>query len=362
MVLGSQRGIDMIDCECQEDQFCSRYQREMRGRFREICQGVNVDPGTSAAFRAQWGREAGTVTPAHTFAPSPILLKTDQMPGDAVAMTAAIYSLHRAHPGKYLTAVESPWPEVFTHNPDVTPLTTNSKPLHMHYPAVHTCNERGIHFIQAWCEHLGNALGIQVPLLTNRPHLYFDYDAPPIQDYWIVCSGGKGDFTTKLWGHNNYQKIVSSLRGKVRFIQVGSSYSEHPKLAWVESMVGKTTLRQLFNLVRRARGVLCGVSLIMHVAAALERPSIVIAGGREPVQWNQYPRQQFVHTVGANPCRSVQGHVGHACWRSRVVPLNDGSYYDRDTCERPVDGLPLCMRQISPEEIARLVMRYNDYQ
>lgn len=273
-------------------------------------------------------------------------------------MTAAIYSLHKSHPGEYVTAVESQWPEVFAHNPDVVPATPDMSPLQMHYPAIHQCNERAIHFMQGWCEHLGRALGVPVPLLTNRPRLYFLDPDPPVEDFWVVCSGGKDDFTNKLW--DGYQEVVSSLRGVVRFVQVGDDTLRQPPLAGVKYMVGKTSLRQLFWWVRRARGVLCGVSLLMHVAAALERPAVVVAGGREPVQWNAYPRQQYVHTVGALPCHSVQGHVGQACWRSRVLPLEDGSWYDRDTCERPVDGLPQCMAMISPAHVAKLVMRYNN--
>lgn len=358
----------MDTCQCQQDGYCPRYGKDMTGRFREICAGVNVDVGTAAAFRAQWDLETKNTQPINSTSsqqihPTKLLLKTDQMPGDAVAMTAAIYSLHIAYPGKYLTAVDSKYPEVFAHNPHVTPSTSEHRPLHMHYPAIHQCNSRGIHFMQGWCEHLSSALGVSVPLLTDRPHLYFpDQDLPPVENYWVVCSGGKRDFTTKLWGHANYQAVIFSLRGKVRFIQVGNINDDHPHLVGAEDMVGETTLRQLFNLVRRARGVLCGISLLMHVAAALDKPAVVIAGGREPVQWNTYPKQTYVHTVGALPCRSTQGHLGRACWRSRVVPLGDGTVYDNETCERPVGGLPLCMGLISPDEVAHLVLRYNQYQ
>lgn len=350
-------------CKCEADGFCSRYQREMRGRFREICCGVNVDLGTAAAFREQWAREVAPVEAQTAAATTPLLLKTDQMPGDAVAMTAAIHSLHAAHPSKYITAVESPWPEVFEYNPNLVPAGTipGAQVVHMHYPAVHRCNDRGIHFMQGWCEFLGMALGVQVPLLTNRPHLYFPNPSPPTEDFWVVCSGGKRDFTTKLWGHRNYQEVVDYLHGRVRFVQVGAARDEHHKLERTESMVGMTTLRQLFDMVRHAKGVLCGISLLMHVAAALEKPAVIVAGGREPVQWNAYPKQQYVHTVGALSCRSVQGHVGNACWRSRVVPLGDGTVFDAATCERPVGGLPLCMGMISPAEVAELVLRYNNY-
>lgn len=381
-------------CDCKEDGFCPRYHRDMGGRLREICAGVNVDLGTAAAFRHQWMQEVPhapyrsepvpLVQPATT-EPHRLLLQTHQAPGDAVAMTAAIYSLHRAYPGHYETRVESYWPEVFRFNPDVAahadvgvPLPPDAQPVQMHYPAIHRSNDRAIHFMQGWCEFLGEALGVPLPLLTNRPRLYFPDPAPPTGDYWVVCSGGKRDFTNKLWGHHNYQEVVDRLRGRVRFIQVGggrppvpwtaechgTNEDEHPQLRGAVDMVGKTTLRDLFDVVRRARGVLCGVSLMMHVAAALEKPAIVIAGGREPVAWNAYPRQQYVHTVGALPCRDIQGHAGHACWRSRVVPLGIGApVLDADTCERPVDvpggTIPACMRLITPATVAELVARYE---
>ena len=367
-------------CDCTEDGHCPRYGRAMGGRMREICAGTNVDLGTAAAFREQWRREAGTSP--HAGPPTPLLLKTSQAPGDAVAMTAAIYSLHRVHPGRYTTSVESYWPEVFQHNPDVCSHTipqgesgqgNGGNVVEMHYPAIHQSNERAIHFMQGWCEFLSAALGIDVPLMTNRPRLYFADPAPPVEDFWVICSGGKRDFTTKLWGHERYQAVVDMLCGRVKFVQVGGSKptvpwssttlgsqeDDHERLAGVKNMVGKTSLRQLFDLVRRARGVLCGVSLLMHVAAALEKPAVVIAGGREPVAWNAYPKQQYLHTVGALPCSDVQGRVGGACWRYRTVPLGDGTMLDRDTCLRPVGGTPECMRMISPREVADLILRYD---
>lgn len=360
-----------MECECKEDGYCPRYQRYMGGRFRELCAGVNVDVGTAAVFREQWAREAKgsqSVPDARdtSLTPRQLVLRTDQQIGDAVAMTAAIYSLHRMYPGKYLTAVESRWPEVFEHNPDVVPVDslTNPEPLHMHYPAVHQSNERAIHFMQAWCEHLGHALGVPIPLMTDRPRLYFAdsnrFDS--VSDYWLVCSGGENTFTAKLWGTVQYQHVVDLLMGKVNFIQVGKDSRDHPLLflhKGSRDMVGKTTLRQLFDLCRRARGVLCGVSLLMHVAAALEKPAVVVAGGREPVAWNAYPQQQYMHTVGALPCTSVQNHTGKACWRHRTVPLGDGTHYDLQPCERPVDGVPECMRLISPADVASTILRYN---
>jgi hypothetical protein len=280
-------------------------------------------------------------------------------------MTAAIYSLHRAHPGRYLTAVESKYPEVFLHNPDivVSSLLPDPVELQMHYPAIHQSNHRAIHFMQGWCEHLGRALGVDVPLMTNRPHLYFDKpESNPIHPYWVICSGGKNDFTNKLWPY--YQRVTMALPSTT-FVQVGSDEHDHPPLEGdnVINAVGKTTLRKLFDVVRSAHGIVCGVSLLMHVAAALEKPAIVLAGGREPVTWNAYPKQQYLHTVGLLGCTSTQGERGGACWRSRVMPHNDGTVLDHNTCERPVvvNGrlVSECMSKIKPIQVVELVSRYN---
>src|SRR4051812_28989138 len=106
-------------CDCNTDGYCLRYGREMTGRFREICQGKDIDLGTAAAFREQWSRKSILSSRGCGGPPIPILLKTHQAPGDAVVSTAAIYSLHKAHPGKFITAMESPYPEVFQYNPDL---------------------------------------------------------------------------------------------------------------------------------------------------------------------------------------------------------------------------------------------------
>lgn len=369
-------------CECEQDGHCQRYGRSMHGRLREICAGVNVDLGTAAVFREQWKREAPTTVSEES--PTHLLLKTDQAPGDAVAMTAAIYSLHRAHPGKYITSVQSPYPEVFEYNPHVAHNISSSRDVRealkgdyqelcMHYPAIHDSNVRGIHFMQGWCEFLGVALDIHVPLLTNRPHLYFDHHNVALEDYWVVCSGGKRDFTNKLWGHKRYQEVVRRLLSRVRFVQVGggkpsvpwneytrgSQEDSHQPLVGALNLIGKTDLRRLFDIVRVAKGVLCGVSLLMHVAAALERPCVVIAGGREPVQWNAYPRQHYLHTCGMLPCRSPQGHEGGGCWRSRTVPLGDGTALDREPCQRVVDMEPECMTMIKPKMVAELISQHR---
>src|SRR5690606_7270800 len=93
----------------------------------------------------------------------------------------------------------------------------------------------------------------------------------------------------------------------------------------------KTSLRDLIKLVHHADGVLCPVTLHMHLAAAVEvrpgmpknRACVVVAGGREPSHWEAYPNHQFIHTNGALWCCDDGG-----CWKTRTHPLLDADEKD----------------------------------
>lgn len=298
-------------------------------------------------------------------------------PGDVLVMSAAIHSLHRRHPGKYLTGVESSCPAVWENNPDVA--TTDqllaaggAEEIATHYPLVNECNQRAVHVLQGYCDFLAHALQVPIPLMTNRPLLYLSDQEKAWanqveevtgrrQQFWVICAGHKMDFTAKFWGTDNYQKLVDSLRGRVTFVQVGAAEHRHPPLRGVINLVGKTDARQLIRLCYHADGVVCGVTFLHHIAAALNKPSVVILGGREPVQWNAYPRCHLLHTGGAlDSCRKVIGsEVGHACWRSRVIRLGDGSEQDGSLCADPTPGddpIPRCQAMIRPETVADKVI------
>jgi ADP-heptose:LPS heptosyltransferase len=235
----------------------------------------------------------------------------------------------------------------------------------MHYPLINECNQRAVHFMLGYAEWLESNLGVRVPLLTNRPMIYLSKEERGWMNqveqefghkgrFWIVGAGRKGDFTTKFWGTENYQRVVDLLRGRVLFVQVGAAEHHHPPLRNVLNLVGKTDMRQLVRLVWHAEGVLSGVTLLHHLAAALEKPSVCLLGGREPVIWNSYPKARVLHTIGSLPCCRDGG-----CWKSRVVKLNDGQEQDGSLCERPVPGeepIPTCMSMLRPERVAEEIL------
>jgi hypothetical protein len=154
--------------------------------------------------------------------------------------------------------------------------------------------------------------------------------------------------------------VVNHFRDKILFVQVGETGHYHPELSGVLDFRGRTTLREIVQLVHHAQGVLCPVTFLMHLAAAVEtrpglapnRPCVIVAGGREPPHWEAYPTHQFIHNVGALQCCATGG-----CWRSRTLPLNDGHEKDAPgaLCLDVTDGLPRCMAMIAPAEVIRRI-------
>jgi ADP-heptose:LPS heptosyltransferase len=303
-----------------------------------------------------------------------VILENHLSPGDVLAMSAAIYSLHRQHPGRYRVAVDTTANELYEHNPDVERLDRAQvegwERVRFNYDAVNACNQRGVHFLAGCCEFFEHAWGVRVPLLTNRPHVHLSQQEkdwlPQVHEvtgrptrYWVVNAGRKNCYSAKFWGTKHFQKVVDLLVGKVLFVQVGESGHHHPPLENVINLVGKTDLRQLVRLCHHADGCLTGVSLLHHLAAALEKPCITLMGGREPVQWNSYPRCQLLHTVGMLGCCRDGG-----CWRSRTVKLGDGDEKDNSLCERPVpvngEYVPQCLALLRPEEVAEKILRRQD--
>lgn len=356
-------------CDCPQPGSCPRYGREMHGREYEICRGVNVDAGEAANIRAGWRLRAGPVPAvmSATREPRRLILKNGLSPGDVLAMTAAVYSLHRQNPGRFITAIDSVAGELLQNNPDVVPIESlrggDAEVITCHYPAIHHANTRGIHFMQGYCEFFAEVLGVPVPLLTNRPVLHLTLqEREPLAPthpmaggrHWLVNAGTKSDFTCKRWGRERYQAVVNALRGRVPFAQVGATRDDHRRLDGVVDLVGRTSLRELVRMCHHAAGIVTPPSLLMHVAAALDKPCVVVAGGREPVQWNAYPKMHYMHTIGAFSCCKAG-----ACWRSRVERLNDGQGHDNSLCEQPITGeetIPRCMAAIRPEEVVEKIL------
>ena len=290
-------------------------------------------------------------------------------------LTAAVRDLHLCFPKQFLTDVRTPCPQLWENNPYITPLVDGEDDVELikcDYPLIHRSNQEPYHFLHGFVQFLNERLGLSTrPTafkgdvhISNREKSWISQIEEITKEptpFWIVVAGGKNDFTIKWWDHRRYLKVIEHFRGKIQFVQVGDLTHYHPPLDGGIDLRGKTDLRQLVRLVYHSQGVLGPVSLLMHLAAAVEmknsyrlqnRPCVVIAGGREPPHWEAYPHHQFIHTVGALRCCDFGG-----CWKSRTVPLGDGDDKDRpeNLCVDVVGSLPRCMDMITADEVIRRI-------
>jgi len=108
-------------------------------------------------------------------------------------------------------------------------------------------------------------------------------NAAPLKRILIAPGGG---FVEKCWPREDYQKLVAELarRSNTRIAIVGgqSDYElgEFVKgaSAQVTNLCGKTSLRETFALVWAADGIICNGSMILHTAAAFDKPTVVVLG------------------------------------------------------------------------------------
>ena len=306
-----------------------------------------------------------------------LILKCGLAPGDILMLTAAVRDLHHWYRGQFLTDVRTVCPALWENNPHLTRLSEKEQgveEIDCSYPLINRCNHAPYHCLHGFIEFLNERLrlGIKPTAFKGDIHLSEQEKAWYSQvheltrentPFWIVAAGGKYDVTIKWWETRRYQEVVDHFRGKIQFVQVGELGHYHPRLDGVIDLRGRTNLRELVRLVYHAQGVLCPVTSLMHLAAAVEtktgqpanRACVVIGGGREPAHWEAYPDHQFIHTNGALSCCTAGG-----CWRDRTVRLRDGDSRDRadHLCVNVVGSLPRCMDLISSAEVVRRVGLY----
>ncbi len=316
--------------------------------------------------------------------PRKLILKNHLSPGDIITLTAAVRDLHLTHPGKFITDVRTSCAALWENNPYITPLDETDAEVEViqcEYPLIHKSNQVPYHMIHGFRLFLQDKLGVTIEPHAFKGDIHLSAKEKSWMSqveetdgmgarFWIIVSGGKWDYTAKWWDPARAQTVVDYFQGRIRFVQCGEGHHQHPQLDGVIDLVGKTDLRQMVRLMWHADGVICPVTMFMHLAAAVEtkpgrplnRPCVVVAGGREPSQWEAYPHHQFLHTNGALPCCDNGG-----CWKSRVEPLNDGDEKDQSLCLRPVTlksgrKLPECLDMISAADVIRAVENYLKFE
>jgi len=230
--------------------------------------------------------------------------------------------------------------------------------------ATNASNRTDSHFANAFRLSMENLLGVRIPQGPIRADIHMseaEYAAPPIVEppYWLIVAGEKGDWTCKTFSFGKWQEVVKSLP-EIKFVQLGSPGHKHPELVGdnVVNLIGKTEdrhtgIRDLFNLYNNCQGSMGLVSFQMHLAAAFNKPCLVIAGAREPVHFTRYPGQQYLASDGCLPCTIRNDDVPTACWKCKI----EGCPYHSDSFGQKI---PLCADLFSADDVVRAILRYYE--
>lgn len=318
----------------------------------------------------------------------PIIVEDGTCLGDLTVLSAALLALAEQYPGRFRVLVRSNHPYLFEGSDfargismaaDIPQEWQLARRIAAHCDpdrwtkrgdlgaSINYSNQRPRHFVDAYCDSLAASLALPGPLVCrdwSRPSVRLTLEekgwlsqvhTPEDQrPFWLVNAGWKSDYPAKRW--DGFAEVVRLTSHLVRWVQIGAAADNHPELPGVwRDLRGQTDGRQLVRLVYWASGVLCGVTGLAHLAHWIERrdglarPAVVVAGGREPPQWFQYPQQTTFSTIGQLDCCQFGG-----CWVSWVAPGQQGDGF----CKRPTGyGVGECMRSIYPETVAAKVQQ-----
>lgn len=315
-----------------------------------------------------------------------IVVRNTQSPGDYVVLTAALRDIDSQYPGRFCFAADTHQDDVFRHNPHVQLGSKTGRRVVAKYSTpgnpyqIHKSNSNGNHFMWGFLGDLNLALGTHAVLGAFRPDIYVSEEekARPVlnldRPYWVFVSGGKKDFTAKIWATSMWQETIDRLSRDFTMVQVGGGGHAHPRINGAYDLTGKTSFRELMRLIYHSQGVVCIVTCLMHIAAGYNKPCVVVAGGREPKTWEAYDEEnrlfnmrignpgwnpppgddfvphRYLHTMGGLDCC-----MKTACWKSKVIGGNL-------SCKYPVsvgnERIPKCLSLISPEDVSSAVLSY----
>jgi heptosyltransferase I len=144
------------------------------------------------------------------------------------------------------------------------------------------CDEKDILFAFPLCR---NGLGSIKEILCR------------METYAVIVPGARWD--TKIWAAENYGKLASALPVSSVVIGAGSDASIAERVVQASggkavSFAGRTSVKELVEVMRHARLVISNDSGPMHIAAGFQVPVVAIFGPTSPVRTGPYGEGNIV--------------------------------------------------------------------
>jgi len=287
---------------------------------------------------------------------SKILLKNANRLGDILMMTCAVRDFKTSYP-EYEIKVDTPFKGIWQNNPYLSDFSIPDEVVNIGPgTAVQKSNSNGLHFCNGYRLSIEKNIGLEIKQGPIKPDLHMNKgelkQGPIIKGkYWLITAGSNGDFQAKIWPFERWQEVVDRNQD-INFVQIGHSLHPHEVLDGknVINMIGKTDdegqgLRDLMNLFYYCEGSLGIVSMQMHMAAAFDKPCVVVAGGREPASFEAYNIHRYLHNQGSLKCSGKS-----ACWAKEL-----------GKCEKAnnlIEGTPKCLWMITVDDVCKAIDSY----
>jgi hypothetical protein len=319
--------------------------------LKELASWV-LPSGRLSAARALWQRMkrlkadarafgVGVSSLASGFELPNILFHFGIAPGDDLLCTAVLRELRTR--GWNAMWMVSNYPELFTENSDVARIVPVGRD-HRGFATFWRRDFRNLvyapfdmddrstppsrHIIVELCIQAGIAGPVQI-----RPYLQLT-EEEEVRGTWasgrvVIQSSGltaKWPMRNKQWYPERFQEVVYALENEYEFIQLGGI--NDPALDHVIDLRGSTNIRESAGILRHARLYIGNVGFLMHLARAVECPSVILYGGREAPWQSGYICNINLYTPV--PCAP--------CWRWNRCDINRQ-----------------CMQAISVEDVANAV-------
>lgn len=211
------------------------------------------------------------------------MIYTHNHVGDNICMTAVIHNIYQQTKQPVSFWCPQQYRFIFQKNPYVFLQPQLQNGILIKYPGSQALSDKG-NLCQAYSTDALQKLGLKEQLHYQKPQFYFHLQKPDLPQKYVVISAGYQIATAvKNWGRFNWQAFVDKYKDRVTFVQVGaqSRNDSQPYLQGVISLVGKTDIKQLIQVIAFSSGVVCHASCAGHIAAAFNIPAIYIIGNRE---------------------------------------------------------------------------------
>ncbi|MGD9202355.1 MAG: glycosyltransferase family 9 protein [Chitinispirillia bacterium] len=243
--------------------------------------------------------------------------------GDTLLVAAVARELKKKY-GKIEITVNRTRKELLDNNPNVDNIGQqyNGVDLNYHYGKYNIKKNTGSTLIQIMCKKVS----IENP--ENLVDIYFTKDEIKYADMHtsrikkpvitIHTTSNNFDNSRKFWPVTYWERIVDILRNNYTLIQLGNS-DEIPIRGSI-NFLGKQNIRLSIALIKKAKLHLGIVSSLMHGAAAVGTPAIILFGGFERFALHQYKNIFPVESyVECSPCIKANEKMEKCPYKNRCM-------------------------------------------